>query len=578
MFRLSLSAVAFLALAVPSQKARAADPLDFMPESTRLVVVVDRPRKLGETITGLNAFKQAQQLPQIRQLYDSPAAQRLLRLLAFAEKELGAQWPELLDQIAGNGIAFGLRFDVEPALPIAIATGTDTKLVERAFDLGVKTLDEEMTRQGSKDGMKVERLNGVTFAHFGDFHFARVGNTILAATNLDFLKDALARGQNQTRVEKVEKKVNKARIDAAKLLPRDPLAWVWVDFAVVRQSKSSKDFYDSTRQDFVQTIAAGSTIDCLRRSDFIAAGIYQEASGFRLRVRLPAGRDGLWSDLLVHVPAKGFPGSLPLLEPPGTIYSQSVYLDVGYMWKNRERMITGDAKRDFEKGEKDISKFLPTSVKLGEIIEMWGPYHRIVVANHDQRPYKAEPSLKLPAFGYVASMRDNQFGVNLEAILRAAALVGTLQFGMKSIEVQHEGVTIVGYRFPENKTVADDSQGIRFNFEPCFAIFGEEVVIASTIELCKKLITELKKPRIQSVQTAVWMAKANAGSGAEILAGLSDPLITDAVLGRGIGLTEARQEVADLVNWVRNLGSARIEIDITATDYRLDVMWTPGKN
>ena len=73
------------------------------------------------------------------------------------------------------------------------------------------------------------------------------------------------------------------------------------------------------------------------------------------------------------------------------------------MWKNRERLINGDAKRDFEKAEKDLSKILPTTVKFGELIEMWGPHHRVVVANHDARPYKTEPCLKLPAFGYVGS-------------------------------------------------------------------------------------------------------------------------------------------------------------------------------
>jgi hypothetical protein len=207
---------------------------------------------------------------------------------------------------------------------------------------------------------------------------------------------------------------------------------------------------------------------------------------------------------------------------------------------------------------------------------LWGPQHRIVVANHDQRPYKIEPELKLPAFGYVATMRDKRFGENLSAIFQAASLIGTLTFGLKPIEVRHEGVTINGYRFDEKKVVADDARGDRFNFEPCFAIVGDEMVMASTIELEKKLITEVKKPR-QTGSAAVWKGKVTAISGAETLAGLTDPLITDAVLGRGVGLTEARKEIADLIGWVRTLGTGQLEIDITNTEWRLDVVWTPGK-
>src|ERR1700722_4903248 len=102
MVRLSLLAVAILG--ITTSPARSADPLECMPASARVVLVVDNPRKLGETITSLEAFKQAQSLPQVSQIYNSPTAQRFYKLLAYAEKELGAQWPTLLDQIAGNGI------------------------------------------------------------------------------------------------------------------------------------------------------------------------------------------------------------------------------------------------------------------------------------------------------------------------------------------------------------------------------------------------------------------------------------------------------------------------------------------
>lgn len=572
MLRLVFPALAIFLIATGT--ARSADPLDYMPASTRVVAVVDHPRKLAETITSLEAFKKAQTLAQVQQVYDSPTVRRLLKLLEFAEKELGAQWPELLDQVAGNGLAFGLQFGPDPPPAIAVVSGTDQKQVEKAFNLGLKVLDAELTRQGGKEQLKTEQHEGITLVHLGtDFHFARAGSIILASNNADFLTEALARGHAKAQDDTA---IRKARKDSAKVLPKDPLAWIWLDFAAVKESKASKDFFDSTRQDFVQTIAAGSTIDCLRRSDFVTAGLYQEATGFRLRVRLPAGREGLWSDLAVHIPPKGSPGSLPLLEPPGTIYSQSFHLDIGYAWKNRERLIMGDIRKQLDMAEKAASKFLPSDVPLGELLEMWGPYHRIVVADHDQRPYKTEPGLKLPAFGYVATMRDKKFGANAESIARAAALLGTLQFGMKSTEVEHEGVTITGYRFPENKEMSNDPQRVRFNFEPCFAVVGDELIVASTIELGKKLITELKKPR-QSENTAVWRAKVSAANGSVILAGEPDSLITDAVLGRGVGLTEARKEVAKLVDWIRTLGTAQITIDLTATEYQLDIVWTPGK-
>jgi hypothetical protein len=575
MIRLAPFVIACLIIADGS--AQAADPLDYLPKATRVAIVVDNPRKLAEAITGLEAFQQAQSLPQVRELYDSTTARRLYKLLAYAEKELGAQWPDLLDQIAGNGVALGLQFGPNLSPTVAVACGTDSRQVAKAFELAVWTINEELARIGAREDVKIEQNDGISHAHFGTgLHLARIDSTILVADRADFLQEAIGLARNHS---KRPASLHKARLDATRLLPKNPLAWVWLDFAAVKDSKEAKDFFDATRQDFIQTLAAGSTIDCLKRSDCVAVGLYREPSGFRLRVRLPAGREGLWSDLALHVPpsaSMNTPGSLPLLEPPGTIYSQSFYLDAGYMWKHRDRLITGDNLKQFEKAEKEASRFIPTDVKIGQLLEMWGAQHRIVVVNHEQRPYKTEPAAKLPAFGYVATMRDPKFGENLESVVRSAALIGTLQFGLKSIEVQHEGVTLLGYRFPDKKA-ADDPQGQRLNYEPCFAVVGEEVIFASTIELGKKLITELKKPR-QAGQAAVWRAKGSAQGGADVLEGFADPIITEAMLGRGIGLTEARAEMARLVAWVGTLGTARIELDITATEYQLDVVWEPGKN
>jgi hypothetical protein len=216
---------------------------------------------------------------------------------------------------------------------------------------------------------------------------------------------------------------------------------------------------------------------------------------------------------------------------------------------------------------------LPTTVKFGELIEMWGPYHRIVVANHDVRPYKTEPSLKLPAFGYVATARDPRFAKSVENVLRAAGVIGSLQFGAKMKEYEHQGVTLVAYRFQENKPILEDPDGLRFNFEPCFAIVGDDLMVASTLELGRKLVTELKKPRSPGLSAAVLSGGANAKGAADILAGLSDPLITDSVLSRGVGLTEARKEIAELVNFVRMLGAGRVELEMTDKEYRLDLVW-----
>jgi hypothetical protein len=568
MLRLFPLAVAALFFASPARLS-AADPLDCIPPSAQLVIVSDNPRKLAEAVTGLEAFQKAQKLPQYSAAYDSAAAKRAFQLLALAEKELGTKWPKLLDQLAGNGVALGLQFGVEPTPTVLVLQGKDEAQVKKATDLAVKTIEDELTRQGFKDGLKRSDIAGHDTIKVGDLHAARVGATTILSNNETMLKAAVLLAAT-ARAKSPEHKARKA---AFELLPKKPLAWLYLDFAAVKQSKATKDFFDATRQDFLQTLVVGGTIDCLKRADFIAAGLYKDANSFKISVRLPAGRSEFPPEFQLHVPPKGEPGTLPLLEPPGTIYSHSLHLDISHLWTNRKTLLNDEIRGGLEKADKDISKILPGNVKFGELLAMWGPHHRIVVANHDTPPYKKQPGSRFPAFGYVATGRDPKFAKSVEPALRSAAIIASLQFNMKMVEHTHDGVGIVAYRFNEDKELADDPEGIRFNFEPCFAIVDDQLVAASTVELCKKLITELKGTEKKPASNAVVRGKFSAKGGADFLAALPEPLITDAILTRGIGIEQARKEVTALVGWVKSLGTGRIELDITEKEYKLDLVW-----
>src|SRR5206468_2806411 len=118
------------------------DPLDCIPPSAQLVLVSDSPRKLAEVITTLDAVQTAQKLPQLRGAYDTPAARRAFQLLAMFEKELGAKWPELVDQLAGDGAALGVQFGTEPPPFVLVLQGRDEAQVKKATDLALTTIED----------------------------------------------------------------------------------------------------------------------------------------------------------------------------------------------------------------------------------------------------------------------------------------------------------------------------------------------------------------------------------------------------------------------------------------------------
>ena len=567
MTRLSALAGALLLLA-SSARALAADPLDCIPPSAHVVLVADSPRKAADTVLALDAFKQAQKLPQYRAVYDSPPAKRALQLLALFEKELGAKWPELLDQLGGNGVALGVQFGPDTAPAVLVLSGKDEDRTKKAMDLAIRTAEEEVARRGEKQQIEKKEVAGHEAVKLGDLLAVRVGAQVIVSNNEAMLKASALHAA----ADRAKSTPHKARKSAFAVLPKDPLAWMWIDFAALKKTQGVKDFFDTANDQIVLAVGAGATIDCLKRADFVAAGVYKEAGGFRFSLRIPAGREGLPAGSHLHVPPDGEPGSLPLLEPPGTIYSQSFYLGVGHLWKNREKQLNEKSRAEVENGIKQITKILPGNAKLSELLEMWGPYHRVVVANQDEMPYKRQPGTRLPAFGYVAT-GGAEFVKAVEPALRSAGLLASLQVGMKMKEYTHEGEKIVAYRFPEDKGLEGDAEGIRFNAEPCFAMVGDELVVASTVELCKKIVTALKSPKKEKGSPAEIRGKFSAKGGADFAKELAEPFITDAILGRGVGLDEAKREFADLLAWAKSLGTVQIELDIAAKQYKLDVVW-----
>ncbi len=547
-----------------------ANPLRHVPHDAQLVVVVESPRKLVESVRKHDLYQSARALPQVREALDSTAARRFFQLVEYYERDLGAAWPELLDKIGGKGLAVA-SFKLEDGGPaMFVVEGTNEAAVADFFKLAQKLLEEELARQ-AVNGKEPEKLRrgthqGAETIHLGDgFHAARRGAVLFIANQEKALHAGLSIATGKSVADRSEPQA------ARKLLGGDPLAWLWFDFAKVKETKQAKDYFESVKKDAFQTFVLGSNIDAFRRSDFIAAGVWQTDDGFRAAVRVPAKRADVPAELALHVPPAGTPGSLPLLEPKGVLYSQSFHLDLGTFWKDRKKVLNDQQLKDVEEFEKQVSKVIPGTT-LGKLLEMSGPYHRIVSAHIDEVLYKTQPDQQYPPVALVSSMRDKQFGKSVSAALRAAGVLASFSTGVKMSEETHDGVAIVSYRFPENKPLEGDTENLRFNFVPSFAIVGDSLVVSSRPSLIKLLIPELRKTP-DAGSAAVWRNRLYAAGVAETLRAYPDPVITQTVLSQGIGLDEAKKQVEVLAKWAATLGNASLEMDHQPDAYQIQFVW-----
>lgn len=553
------------------------DPLRLVPDQADLMVRIDNPRQLVETYTTLDLFQQLYKFEAFQESVDSTNVRRFNQLVAHFEKQLGAKWPEILDQAAGGGIVIAAKLGPQPAPAVLVVQSKDEAALKKLVHVALNVIEQELARQDIKERPEKGKYRDLDTVKIGNqFHAALAGSALVVSNNdkalhlaldlhLDKGKDSLA---------------NVASIgDARKLLPAQPLGWLWLNMETVHKAPQAKDIFTLPRNDAILTVLFGGLLDVAGRAPFLAAGLCRDDRGFVFSVRLPKGREGSAPALTTHIPPADTVGTLPLLEPKGVVYSTSTYTDLGKFWDNREKLFNAQQVKAFEDADKNTGR-LPIRVQVSKVLTEVGPHQRFVVAHQPKFGYKITPDQKLPAFGLVVDMREpEKFSKMMEGIIRAGALLGAAQFKLQLVEEKVGDLTLVGYRFPEDVKQVPMENTLVYNFSPCFVAVGDQFVVASTMELGRELIDlvqkEAKNPPKKNPLASV--SRVYSSGGADLLAAVEDQLFAQIILDRAIPPAEAKKQVKELVDFVRKLGSFDIEQAYNAQDFRYDFRLNLGK-
>jgi hypothetical protein len=534
-------------------------PAELIPDKADLLIEVANPRRLVEALTTLDVVKELRGFPVIKEFMASTQSRRFYQLLAYFEKELGAKWPELLDRLAGDGLAIGVKFGPNPAPALLVIQGKDDKLVKKFAEIGLNLIEQELARVEAKGRPVKGTYQGVETVSIGEgFHLAVAGSAILIANKDKALQMGLDLHLGRD-------KASLARVasvgQAHKILPKDVLIGLWLNMNTVKALPGAKEVYTTPRDGFL-AVNFGSYLDALGRSDFLAVGFEKTPDGFLTSIRIPAGREGAGVEKALHIPPDGQPGTRPLLEPKGVLYSYSFYLDFARIWEDRAKIFTDQQAKGLEKVNMDSGRIPLSGIQLSKLLTEAGAYHRIVVVNQPKVGYKKTPKTPIPAFAIVSEMRKPEsFGKSMETILRGVALLTGNQAKLKLVEETYKDCKIIAYRFPEDGIFKVDVNDIRFNFSPCFVIVGNQFVACSTIELCHELVDLLQKESKSADKgsPATSRQRFYAGGIADILAITEDQLITQTMLDQAVPVEEARQQVRHFIGLLRTMGNFNIE-------------------
>lgn len=495
-------------LAGPVRGESAPDPLRLVPVQADVVLHVPQPRQAVDAVVTFDWLRRWTQFDSVVEFLDSTNARRAQQLIAYFEKQLGMPWRDALDRLAGGGIVTAAKFGADPAPALLIVQGTDAAVVQRFVKLGRQVVEQELARVDAKARLRDGKYRGLATVSIGkDFHAAVVGATLLISNNGTALQKALdlhLDGPAQSLA--VSGQMEAAR----RLLPPKPLASVWLNLGPAQRAREGKEIFELPNNQPIIPVFLGGWINVAARSPFICAGLYRDDAGFALAVRMPSGRDGMPAVMTAHAPPLGGPGALPLLEPRGTLFSTSFYLDAYKFWEHRKELLSAQNLKGLEEFDKTSARFL-LGRRFSDLLKWIGERQRYVAANQYDTGYKLPSNQRIPSFAGVFEMREPEaLSSALNGILRAAALLLNFQTKLKLVEEKRGDVQIVGYRFADDGKLSGDNEYLRFAYSPCFATVGNQFIASSTLELCRELVDLIEKERAGLPQVKQQMDEAKA--------------------------------------------------------------------
>ncbi|MBY0227972.1 MAG: hypothetical protein K2W96_01695 [Gemmataceae bacterium] len=545
-----------------------ASPLDVVPASSDFFLEVRAPRALAEGALGHKRWKEAAALPVVKEQLDGTVLRRSSQLLAHFERGLGAKWPQLLDDLAGNGLVLaGKQGNGQPAL--LVAEGKDAKRQDRLAALLVELANDELARQGAKAKVAEGKHREAKVWSVGEAAFlARFGPFLALSNKPEAIKAAidLHAGEGKAIASHPGMK------GFAKLLPEGSAARAWLSLKAFQASKAGKELYAEPRDNFLSTLFFGGYLSVFGRAPCVAAALVPGKDGFTATLRVPVGRKDMGADKHLHAPEAAIPS---LLEPEGVLYSLSWAYDFAALWHERDKLFNPAQAKGLADSDKNPVLAL-AGAKPGTLLQAAGAAHRFVIVHRSRADSRKQPATLLPSFVFVTQPRDaEKFGKALDASLRGAGAIQAAALGLLLKEEKHAGTTLTGYRFSETKALEGDPTDYRYNFSPCWGRSGGKFVLSTTFEGAKATLDALAKEKPGKLPGRMADKLYPSGFAALMEAG-EDALVAQTVLGQAASPDEARSQVKALTALVKSLGGIGTSSAFGDDGFRFDVWFKAG--
>ena len=577
-----------LAIALASMAARSgaaagettsADSVRSIAADAVVCLEVPRPDRLLSGITDTHHQDFLKLLPQYQKLLKSKDFEGLRAVVNVIAAQLDTTWDQGLRELAGGGIVAALEADQgqEPRLYLLI-TPKNYDLLVKANQTLLKLARQDAKDKGKPDPVKTSDHRGAVVHALGDdkkIAYAIVAGRLAISNSVKNLERWIDRVVEPSAAAAAPKKPSPTFADRAewKALKSqhdsDSLAWGFADIDRLRKL-DPKRYAASNKPDNGQTFLFGSWLQAIQKAPWVTANIRLANHELIASLDLPVPKEGRAPAYKGYVPGSG-KGAAPLIQPPGTIASLSLWRDLEAFWESRADLFPPETVQGFAQLDTLAGQFFGGREFGTDVLGPFDPHWRIVVAQQDYAGLKPQPDVKFPAVAVVGELdsADSDFGdkfkIAFQAIIGISNVDGNqkksaaLELGSEMVE----GVKLATARYPasRNASAAGETPNPRYNFTPATAQVGKYLIFSSSVGLARDLIKELKSAASAAPEGAeTGVLEADGPELARLLEVNRDRLAMQLMLNRGETKKNAESQVDTGLALLRYLGHGRLII------------------
>jgi hypothetical protein len=354
--------------------ARELDSRDLASPRMALLIEVDRPIQLIENPLGRDVWELVRQSSGVQQALNSPEVDRFRQAGKFIEKSLAVDWRTGLSRLTAGGVIVVVqptKQSSEPAVTVVV-TAADQQTLKQFLDAvqveirrnaqpaaanNGKVTPQENSRDQSPAG-KTSQAETIRYRSFdiqrvGNGFFSVIGRQLVASNMQKSLEGALDRLAGAAAEQRYDLPTSLRLVDAN---GNAPAIRVTANLRVAREDPNIQSGLQLPANELPPVFLLGGYLDLLRRADFAAAGLFVNGPAHELRVRIPAGSEGMSAGLRGFFASASTESAPPLLRPTGTIFSAGWFRDYQKLWGARSELVNSellmelDAANEFPEG------------------------------------------------------------------------------------------------------------------------------------------------------------------------------------------------------------------------------------